>query len=199
MNFRVFLRILIIAAIFMSSCGKLIDEFYLTDEMREQIPFNGFESIVFQDSDENIFVLQGGDRFSRINKVNECINCKDYHYFEMETILFNDNTYEINFYSEASRKSQFSIRYKINNYTFRCSFNSPLSQNTLEENQIYIDSLSVNSQTYYNIFSDALSHTGSIPVDPYPERVYYSTDYGVVKIDYSDGSAWELLEVEWNE
>ena len=183
----------------MSSCGKLIDEFYLTDEMREQIPFNGFESIVFKDSDENIFVLQGGDRFSRINKVNECINCKDYLYFEMETILFNDNTYEINFYSEASRKSQFSIRYKINNYTFRCSFNSPLSQNTLEENQIYIDSLSVNSQTYYNIFSDALSHTGSIPVDPYPERVYYSTDYGVVKIDYSDGSAWELLEVEWNE
>ncbi len=187
----------VLIMIILTSCGKLIDEFYLSEEMKAQIPFKGFETITFIDDSCNIYVLSGGERFNQVIKQNECINCYDYYYIENESIEFNNEFYEIGLFSEASGSSRFSIRFKIDNLTFRCSFNSPLSQDNLRENEIFYDSLIVNNKTYYHIFSDTLSHTGIIEIDPYSVRCYYSTEYGVIKIAFSDSTSWQLESIEW--
>jgi len=33
----------------------------------------------------------------------------------------------------------------------------------------------------------------------YPIKIYYSTEFGILKVDFSDGSFWELESIEWAE
>jgi hypothetical protein len=80
---------------------------------------------------------------------------------------------------------------------FGCGLISPLSKKTLGDTEVFYDSINTSIKTYYNIFSDTLTHTGMIEIDPYPVRCYYSTGYGVVKIDFSDSTSWELEHIEW--
>ncbi|PLW93834.1 MAG: hypothetical protein C0591_13835, partial [Marinilabiliales bacterium] len=63
--------------------------------------------------------------------------------------------------------------------------------------ELYYDSIDINNKMYYDIFSDTLKHEGIIPIDPNPVRCYYSTEYGVIKIDFSDSTSWELEHIEW--
>jgi len=34
-------------------------------------------------------------------------------------------------------------------------------------------------------------------IDSKAYRLYYSTEFGIVKIDFSDDSYWELEKIEW--
>ncbi|RLD46560.1 MAG: hypothetical protein DRI88_07370 [Bacteroidetes bacterium] len=183
----------------MYSCkGKLIGEFYLSSEMKAQIPFKGFEKIYFNTDNRTVFLLSGDDRFYQIYESSECINCRDYSLFEKEWIYFKDNLHELRLVLDTGRDNNyFSIGFDVNETSFGCSFISPLSQETLRDDELYHDSLVVNNKTYHNVFSDTLTHIGSIGIDPYPIRCYYSTGFGVVKIDFSDSTSWELENIEW--
>ena len=191
------LTVLLILLIY--SCGKkLLGEYYLSDKMKAQIPFRGQEKITFIDENQNSYTLQSGDKFNEIYEYQECNSCKDYSIFEREWIIFSDALYELLLkISSGKGLYVFSISYSYNDIGFRCTFKSPLSKDNLRDNEIYYDSLILNNKTYYKIFSDTLTHNGMIEIAPYPVRCYYSTEYGVVKIDFSDSTSWELDHIEW--
>ena len=182
----------------MYSCkGKLMGEFYLSSEMKAQIPFKGGETIYFTDSNGKPYSLKAGEKCNEIFEYPMCNSCKDYSIYEREWIIFSDETYKLLIKtSSGTDLYSFSIGYSINSIGFDCSFHSPLSHDNLRINELYHDSLVVSNKTYYNIFSDTLTHTGNIDIDPYPVRCYYSTEFGVVKIGFSDGSAWKLESIE---
>jgi hypothetical protein len=180
------------------SCGKLIDEFYRTSEEKAQIPFNGFETITFIDTDSNYIIIQAEDRFDEVYESPECINCRDYSIFERTRINLSNNLYGLNLsIGSGSRKNYFSLSFGMDGEGFGCGLISPLSKKTLRDTEVFYDSINTSIKTYYNIFSDTLTHTGMIEIDPYPVRCYYSTGYGVVKIDFSDSTSWELEHIEW--
>jgi len=181
------------------SCEKLIDEFYLTDEIRQQIPFNGKEEISFINNNGDETILIAGDRVDEIHKEFDCINCKDYYYIETEKIQIKNELYEIGLELIAADQCSLSIRFALEDINFGCVFaNLPLSENSLKHDETYYDSLIINNKAYYEIYGDTLlHHEGNIPINPYPTLIFYSTNFGVVKIDFSDGSYWELDKVDW--
>ncbi|MCB2201181.1 hypothetical protein KQH26_00280 [bacterium] len=190
------ISLIFLMILFFAACGKLIDEFYLTTEEKAQIPFKGFETITFIDDSNNLFVLSGDDRFNQIMQQDECINCRDYYIFERESISFRNNNYELRLVvGSGVNANHFSIGYDIDELSFHSNLISPLSKETLSNNEVYYDSLIVNNKSYNNVFSDSLTHQGSINIDPYPIRYYYSKEYGIIKIDFEDGSVWKLMEI----
>ena len=186
-----------------TSCNKdrLIGEYYFTEEMYEQIPFEGNETLIFIDSDSSNIVLLGGERMNQISKQYECINCSDYYYFESAWISFTNDLYKLSLSMGASPINRFSYGLTIGETGFGCNYynNLPLSKDNLYGNQMFYDSIIVNNSTYYNVFADTLTHTGIIPINPYPVFCYYSTEYGVIKIDFSDDTYWELKNIEWQD
>lgn len=67
------------------------------------------------------------------------------------------------------------------------SFEIPLSENIPE----YTDSLLVNNKWLYNVFVEEIAKKDN---DTY--RQYYSTELGVIKVDFSDNSLLELDKIE---
>ena len=190
----------VLSILVIHSCGKkLLGEYYLNEESKNDIPFKGYEAITFIDDNDNLFIFRGGVRNNRITENDECINCSDYYIFEREWINFsdgNDNDFTLQV-SSGIEENDFLFGINISGNGFICNLVSPLSKETLNHNDMFYDSLVVSNKTYYNIFSDTLTHTGNIDIDPYPVRCYYSTEFGIVKIDFSDGPAWELEKIEW--
>ncbi len=193
--------IIVLSSVF-SSCikGKLIEEYYFTEEMHTQIPFEGFESLIYINADSVNIELSGGARTNRVTKVTECVNCSDYYYFETDYIKFRNDSYILNLYMEATQIYRFTISFTIDEKSFISNFydNLPLSNANLKGEQVFYDSIFVNNTNYYNVFGDTLIHyDGVISIDPFPVFCYYSTEYGVIKIDFSDNTSWQLEKIEW--
>ena len=67
-------------------------------------------------------------------------------------------------------------------------------------NQIFIyDSLQVTDKWYKKVLTGPVYKSyqpGLEYSDAIPERYYYSTEYGIIKFDMSDGTVWEMLSLE---
>lgn len=191
----------IVLLVIPTSCnkGKLIGEYYLTDEMKLQIPFNGFEKISFTDNIGGKITLASGHRSRTITKVMECLNCKNYYYFETAQICFSNDFYRINLSMEASTTNKFfiSLAFGETGFSYVFSNNLPLSKENLIKQEVFYDSITINNNIYYDVFGNPLHHTGIIPVTPYPVFCYYSIEYGVLKIDFSDSTNWQIESIEW--
>jgi len=194
--FYLFVIILIACA----SCKKPVGEYYLTAEEKAQIPFKGYETFTFINDNNNTYSVTGEGRINQTYESPECINCRDYSIFERDWVYFNNDSYRISLVQNSGRtKHYFTIGFVTYGVDFEGSFISPLSRESLKENEVFIDSLFLNNRMYHNIYSDTLTHIGMIEFDPYPVRIYYSTEFGVVKFDFSDGSSWELESINWGE
>lgn len=178
--------------------GKLLEEFTLTSEQRSQIPFNGFERISFIGNNDSVFYLDGGDRINVITKSEECITCNDYYLSETDYINFVNQNCELRLIMTASYSYRLTISCIIDDNAFTGIFynNLPLSKEKLSGKEVFLDSLYVNSVMYYNVFGDTLEkNEGIITIDSYPTFFFYSTEYGVLKVNFSDGSSWDLDQI----
>ena len=191
------ISVVLFFAIYSCNRGRQIGEFYLSEEMKSQLPFNGNETIRFIDENDNIFMLSGDGRITTFIEETECISCYDYYVFEKEWINFSDEAYEIRLKLNASEQSYFNITYTIEGELFWCGFTSPLSEENLKDQESFIDSITINNRNYYEVYRDTMRYQGSLSISPYPTFCYYSTEYGVLKIDFSDDSYWELENIEW--
>ena len=201
MNTKIKLLFLFFAISLITACngGKLIEEYYLSDEMLKQIPFNGFESITFINYDNNKVVFTCGIRYNEIHKVTECVNCKDYYYFENDYIKIISDTINIGLSMEASPDSRFTIQFSTSETSYTCDFwnNIPLNKNNLSNTEFYFDSLIVNNTKYVDVFGDIFYQSGSSAIYPQPDSCYYTTENGIIRIRFSDDSYWNLEEIEW--
>jgi len=68
----------------------------------------------------------------------------------------------------------------------------------LKEQETIFDSIIINNVSYYDVYRDTVVSDGTIPtITPYPVFFYYSIEYGLLKIYFSDDSYWELESIEW--
>lgn len=197
MKYSVF--VIILAVLMVTACNKVIDEFYLSQEMRTQIPFEGYEQITFKNDNGGLEILKAGNRINEIFETKEGNIFNVYKYIsEKEWIAFENGSSEL-FIRNSSSKAGNHLRltFTINGQSFVGSFYSPLNAETLRFDEQYHDSLLVNDVIYYNVFSDSLGYSITEPDLSHPKRIYYSTDYGVVRIEFTNGTSWDLKEIEW--
>lgn len=193
--------VLVISLLATLSCdkGKEVGRFSLTDEMKKQIPFKGHETITYQNNVGDIFKFTSGYRIAQEIEQTECISCYDYYVFEEELINFNNGLDQIRYTVHALLDSYLSIRYSIDGHVYYSGFSSPLDPNDLKDSESFIDSISVNNYMYYEVYKDTVSSQESVIPNHYPIYSYYSTTYGIIKIEFSNNTFWELEHVQWFE
>ena len=194
--------IVLIVMLLISSCyrEKLVGEYYLTDDMKEQNPFKGFEKLSFVDDTRAIIELAGGDRINKINKYFTDHTHREYQLCEEDHITFTNQSYNLSINMDACSSMEsihIALIYLEGNYVFYSKY--PYELDTFLPN--YIDSLLINDVWMNDIFYDTMKFVAGKPfpdeLERYPVKSYYSTHSGIVKIDFSNSTSWELEKTEW--
>ncbi|MCF8349461.1 MAG: hypothetical protein K9G61_11670 [Bacteroidales bacterium] len=189
--------VFILVAVFFSlcySCKKdhLVGEYLLTDEMKAQNPYQKGDSFILISNKGDTLSWFVKGRSNQIHEVLYSINANDYYLVENDkaTIKLENNTEYVTFQLEMGGQLLYPPMFTINlhhsQYAAVFSSDLPLSKKYIP----YIDSLYVRHRWIKDVFvhETALENT-----------MYYSTQYGIVKIEFSDGSFWELESIEWAE
>ncbi len=82
---------------------------------------------------------------------------------------------------------------------YTMEFLLPYDSNEINNELFILDSLQIKDTWYKNILSGPVHKSIQNGLDysgPIPERFYYSIEYGIIKFDMSDGTAWEILNSE---
>lgn len=197
------LLVSVITILLVNSCQKdrLVGEYYLTPEMKNQIPFKGNEKIIFSCDSLNNLEMTSTRRNDTIYKIYTDSYQSDYILCEHDNISIMSEKYSLNISIGTCDFDppgvKFNFAYLDGNYHFQSYFPSLYS----DSSRYFLDSLLITGKWIYNIYYDTVAyfHTKPFPDDlpQYPVRSYYSTSFGVVKINFSDGSTWELKEIVW--
>lgn len=185
-----------------SSCyrEKLVGEYYLSDEMKAQNPFHGFEDLFFVDDSGSVFKFAGEERISKTEKRFKDHTHRDFIYYEVDHIYFLNQVYQLEI-GMSTYTSGYNIGISFTFLDGGLSFYSNYTSELNESQPNYLDSLLLNNVWIYDVFYDTMKFSNIIPLPDellkYPIRSYYSADSGVVKIDFSDKTSWELEKVEW--
>ena len=205
---RIFKFILFISLITIVSCNKEKGENLLGD-LKNQNPYNGDETIIFLDDQGDSIVFYGDGRSSYLFESPTSANKRYYYVNERD---------ECNF-TEKNKKFRFSIYLTSRNKTgalmdilltkidkennAECSninnggYILPLLEN-YRNTKLFMDSLMVLNKYYYNVITDSglLTHISGV-CDTWNKvaRLYYTTSHGIIKLDFEDGSTWELKQI----
>ncbi|MCB2201182.1 hypothetical protein KQH26_00285 [bacterium] len=180
---------------------------YLLGDLKNQNPFNGAETIIFLDNNNDSIVFYGEGRYSELIESKPDKFREDYYLNELDYCNFieKNDTYELlirlgNYYSHSADLVIELTRF-VNPDQIRCpcsaTFNIPLMDSYIDSAS-YIDSLSVLNQNYYNVFVDSSIYIGNANNchdQIAPTAIFYTTTHGIIKIDFKDGSVWELKEI----
>ncbi len=186
-----------------SGCKKKCKSYdiLLTEQQKKQIPYEGREKIIFK-HDTNELVLNGTGRHDTIEKhLISGYSC-DYYNKESVSLTFEGENMNLNFYMYARDKFNISLDDFSQNFHMLATFHTDQTTGEFFDYNKLIDSLIVNNSLYLNIYRDTFGV--SYPIDGEDSDsiicatyIYYSTEYGVVKIDFSDSTSWELERIEW--
>jgi len=195
-NPKIYIVILISIVSLLYSCneGHITGKYFLTDEMKSQIPYHGGETLFFTRNNVDTIMIVAMDRVNKVYEILDGINTNNYSIWEEESIYMNidtipndTNSISLKMMTDFSGRNTFlEIVVYRGTITNRFSYTLPLSK----EYTPYIDSIYIMNSWIKDVFvhETALENT-----------MYYSTQYGIVKIDFSDGSFWELESIEWAE
>lgn len=200
---------LVVLLLILSSCKKKCEEYYL-GSLIYMNPYNGNEVLKYHNStgDDIIFIGQG--RSTRMNTLQAsysgdvCTSTEfDNCYFEEE-----NNKYKLTISLRPTTDYQSAylglnlLDYTFNDYwhyNSRSLFNLPLKMESLKPGQSYFDSLLVLNKYFYNVFADEpeldTSPNKSNNDTVHPSIFYYNTTHGLIKVDFDDGTSWELKEI----
>ena len=191
-----FLLTLIVLSLFFS-CEKdhLEGAFLLTDEMKSQNPYQGGETLKFVSDSGNVYLWNVNGRSNQVHKMLTGINTKQYYLIEIDKTsidLLGNREYflfglEMGGLGKDNTDYDIWLHYGEKGSSF--SFNLPLSTETT----LFVDSLFVMNTWIKDVFVCEKEK-----IDSKAYKLYYSTELGIVKIDFSDGSYWELENIDWD-
>lgn len=188
-----------------SNCKKKCDEYLLGDLIYSN-PLTGNETIVFYGTNEENIIFKGQGRRNYMNKSNENNQCR---IVELDDCYFDEENKKYELLIHLSPTTDYQPAYlvlffydytynKFRHYTSKKSiFEIPLSKENLKPGQLYFDSLLVINQYYSDVFAGEtdLDLVKSTKDTIHPSMFYYATSHGIIKIDFDDGSSWELKEI----
>jgi len=203
--------LLLLLIVLLSGCykkDKLVGEYYLTDEMKQTVPFDGSETLYFVDGEDTI-VLDQGER--NISKSTVRLSPNEYTYGENDDTEFKteNDQYFIYYVLQSNYYYNNPGRIKImwTEYADNGSligkglflFNIPLNTATLEQDhQWFLDEMYVRGIKYSNVYCDSVPYYEGKTWPNEPKTVYYTEDAGIIKIDFVQGNTWELLKTDWD-
>ena len=176
-----------------------MNEYLLTDEMKNQNPFMGGEKLYYLTDSLEQLVFNVSERDNKVHEVpyGQRTNIWDLYEVDKTYIGSNKNGH---FFLEMHYNAGYY--YKIA-YTFENQGNTFISELPLNKEDIaHVDSLKILEQWYYDIFvyegdtTDIFIIKGDT-IDNYAYKFYYSTQSGIVKIDFLDDSYLQLEKIEW--
>jgi len=171
---------------------KIDEKKLLSDEMKGQNPYHENDKLYFISDSAQVFVLEVSLRTSEFIEFQNGNYATNYLIeFEKTSIISIDTTQFFGFWLEMesySRPANYNIQFHppIGEHMY-VRFDIPLSYS----NPGYTDSVYVSGKWHYDIY---VKERGNIDSTTY--RLYYSTELGIIKIDFSDNSTWELLKLE---
>jgi len=189
-----------LSMLFLVGCREcqLTDEYLLTDLQKDQIPFNGYEEILFNDGGNHVNFYGSGIIDTAEVDYAYPSSCDWYTKESFQIIYSGDYGYIV---FTLSGKYGFHINFRDSTFNFSSSLEIDPKTGEFSEYNELIDSLTINYLNYYNLYKDTLidiTYPNGAPDSlRHPIDLYYSTDYGIVKVDFSDGSTWELEEIVW--
>jgi len=131
----------------------------------------------------------------------------DYYRYETDMTEFRCEKFGLFYYSTAGGEitqtlslmniDWFGVK-GIDTIYQKCSivFNLPVDSNEITQNTFLLDSVMINNKWYTKVLTGPVlkSHQPGLDyIGPVPEQYYYSTDYGIIKLDMSDGTFWEII------
>jgi len=146
--------ITLITAVF--SCGKLIDEFYLTAEEKAMIPFKGNETITFISDSGSIEKLMADNRVDEIRKYYTDHTERDYILSERSYINFSNEKYSLGLFMSSypfpPKSVAFSFGYADRKNYFH-SFFELMGQDSANK---FLDSLFVIGSWIPDVYYDTM-------------------------------------------
>jgi hypothetical protein len=201
----------ILLLILVSSCKKKCNE-YTLGSLTEMNPYTGNETLVFKKSNGEDIVFRGEGRNITINTVQPQNSGEECEKTEFDDCFFKeeDDLFQLNIklrpttYVSQSHMFLVLVDYRYNDlrpFDYRVWFNIPLDKDNIAEGQAYYDSLNIQSTTYYDVFTAETDYNlkysvKQIAMDTIrPSLFYYNSQVGLLKMDFDDGSTWELKEI----
>jgi hypothetical protein len=205
-----FLKIILICLLIpiLLGCKKEIGE-YLLGDLKRQNPYDGTETLLFISNSNDTIKFYGNGRYSKLFRSYSDDNSGNYYINESDECRFrsDDEDYELFIHISTHKASGFQMGIEfIESYNpeqvtceFRSVYHAQFS-NYENNNEYFLDSLFVNNQFYFDVFSDSSLLVSSTPSHSNcyglrPSVISYNITYGILKFDFDDGSAWELKEI----
>ena len=189
--FKLTFIILLSSFTILFGCGKrgVRNKYILTDQMKNQNPYNGGEKIYFITDSLDYLIFEAHERDNQVHEVPFSNDVSTYDLYEVERTYLtidNNNNFLLDMHNNGGFKYFIDLSY--NNLGRRFRFDLPLTK----ENNQYIDSMNIGEHWYYNIF---ISEKDTLKNNAY--KLFYSTEFGIIRIEFSDGSNWNLEKVVW--
>ena len=174
----------IVICIIATACNKGIDEErLLSEEMKKQNPYQVDSKILFiSDVGEeyNLEVVERENEYHEFQNGNYATN----YLIEIEKTSINstDTLHDFYFELEMSTLPRYELKiwfYPPNKKGMTAYFNLPLSKDIPE----YTDSAYINGKWQYEVYIEEIQKKDSSAY-----RLYYSTEEGVLKVDFSNDS-----------
>lgn len=196
---RIFWYFIVLGIVFLAACGqpKLLGDFSLTEEMVSSVPYEGYEELVYMQGQTEI-VFEGQGRIREKREVLGGINTVDYYIVEEDKTRFSADGY--NMYFNMFSNSYWYVLpiliihwYDIENeIRENVSFIIPIDTNYLEDKQGYFLDFTVQEKTYDLVYYDSVTIDTSDFGLRKPLVFYYHKEWGLIKIDFTEGDPWEL-------
>lgn len=179
---------------------KLAEDQRLSNIQKQQNPFKGYEKIIYKAGDST-FEFAGTGRRNWTEKYGwDDDNC-DWGLIEFDNLSLSGHQFEIYLNIRESKYYYLSLTDSINDIYLYSKLVIDKAHGSISNYNEFFNELNVNDITYSAIYKDTLIQPNVAPDIPdsikYATFLYYSSDYGIVKFDFSDGSAWELKEIVW--
>lgn len=179
---------------------KLAEDQRLTDVQKEQNPFKGYEKVIYSAGDSMI-EFTATERKNWTEEYNVSVSSCDWGLMEFDNLTLSGNYYDISLNIRESRYYYLTLSDSINEIYLSSKLLIDKNNGSISNYSEFINELNVNNTTYSDIYKDTLIQHNAAPDIPdsinYATYLYYSTEYGIVKFDFSDGSSWELKEIIW--
>lgn len=170
---------------------KIDGEKLLSDEMKSQNSYQENNKLYFKSDSTKEYIFQVSTRTIEFFEYQHGNYASNY-LIESEKTIINtlDTSQQCGFRLEM--ESCFGPKLNIRFYPpvkngMSAYFDLPLSKDSHQ----YMDSVYVNEKWLYGVYMEEKTKTDSSAY-----KLYYSTELGIIKIDFSDDSTWELEKIE---
>lgn len=202
---------LLVLAVFLSGCKKRGE--YLLGSLKNENPYSGNETIIFLDDQGDSVIFYGDGRSSYLFESPTSANKNYYYVNERDECKFIEKNNDCQFMINLTTRSESSALMDIiftqidEDIGGECSsinykgigYRLPLLEH-YKDTDLYMDSLNIQNTYYHNVFADSeIIYNVNYGCSDWNKVtcMYYTTSYGLIKLDFEDGSSWELIYIDW--